>query len=190
MNKSSTFALLVAIVSLSVLAAPPRDGRDAPPPGPPPNDMRGTPPPHEEHGKPNKHGKGDGHNKKPSKEKRQPVQDQAPWRVQVPEGSWGGEPSRPHGRPEVSRTMRLAGEFNAGGASEVRFGESRVCSIQVISGSITINTVVVRRGAAKESVVVAGRFDAGQSHVISLGQGATGLRISTGGKGRYRIYVQ
>ena len=95
-----------------------------------------------------------------------------------------------HGKASHGHGQML-GEFNSGSAKEVVIGGGRSSVvIEVVSGSITINTVVLRRGGQKQSITVSARFNQGQRHVIPIDGAVTGIRISDGGKGRYRVYAQ
>ena len=51
--------------------------------------------------------------------------------------------------------------------------------------------MVLREGAAKRSYTVSARLEAGQTRTIELGgrHQATGIRVSTGGKGTFDVYV-
>lgn len=75
-------------------------------------------------------------------------------------------------------------------AKEVAVNRSiRWVQLECLEGSVIINTVVIREGGAKDPITVARRFQAGEKHDIDLGRerNVTGLRISDGGRGRYRV---
>ena len=86
----------------------------------------------------------------------------------------------------------LVGEFSAdGGAKEVSIGGGRKSVvIEIVSGPVSFNTIVLRRGSQKESVTVARRFNAGEQFSLPVDAAVTGLRISCSGKGRFRVYAR
>lgn len=88
----------------------------------------------------------------------------------------------------------LVDKVKAGGeAKELKVtGQISQIKIRSLKGSIIINTVVIRDGARKTAVPVAGQFKKGEEHIITLDavQNVTGLRISDGGRGKYGVYVQ
>ena len=118
-------------------------------------------------------------------------------------GRHGGGPStdvrddRPAARTPAAHIPKgfvRAGAFSAGGAAESGIPTSRTIKkvlLVATSGSVTFNTMVVRQGGAKTSYTVSTRLAAGQTREIDLGgaKAATGLRVSTGGKGTYEVYV-
>ena len=63
--------------------------------------------------------------------------------------------------------------------------------IAATSGTVSVNTMVLREGGAKKSYTVSARLAAGQTRTIELGgrHQATGIRVSTGGKGTFDVYV-
>lgn len=65
----------------------------------------------------------------------------------------------------------------------------RVIQIECTTGTVIVNTLWVREGAAKSPVTVARRFSEGEKQDIDLGSArqVTGLRISDGGRGTYKI---
>ena len=65
----------------------------------------------------------------------------------------------------------------------------RAVQIECLEGSVIVNTLVVREGGAKEALTVGRRFNAGDRQDLDLGRerNVTGLRISDGGRGRYRV---
>ena len=92
---------------------------------------------------------------------------------------WRAAPARP-------------GDFTAGGgAKEFPFpaGHHR-CTIEVVDGSVGFNTIVVRRGGAKQSITISATYQRGQSFSVPIDAQATGLRISDTGRGRYRVIVR
>ena len=88
------------------------------------------------------------------------------------------------------------GSYTAGGSAKETGGPSsrpiRKVRIVATSGSVIVNTVVVREGGAKTPHTLAVRLAAGESREIDLGSArrVTGLRISDGGKGTYEIQVR
>lgn len=84
------------------------------------------------------------------------------------------------------------GEFTAGGsAKEFSFpAGQRHCRIEVVDGSVGFNTIVVRRGGAKQSIRISATYQRGQSFNVPIDGQATGLRISDTGRGRYRVIVK
>lgn len=86
----------------------------------------------------------------------------------------------------------LVGEFSAeGGAKEVSIGGGRKSVvIEIVSGPVSFNTIVLRRGSQKESVTISRRFNAGEQFSVPVDAAVTGLRISCGGKGRFRVYAR
>jgi hypothetical protein len=85
-------------------------------------------------------------------------------------------------------------ELTAGGdAKEVSFDqEISKIKITCTEGIVIVNTVVVRKGSAKDPHKLATRIEKDDSREISLGDKThvTGLRISDDGKGKYRVEVQ
>ncbi len=86
----------------------------------------------------------------------------------------------------------MVAELNAGGdAKEVAV--NRVisqCYLEIVSGTISINTVVVR--PEKTALPQAARLTPGELHIIDLGgnRNVTGFRISDNGRGVYRVFVK
>jgi hypothetical protein len=75
-------------------------------------------------------------------------------------------------------------------AKEVAVNRSiRMVQIECLEGSVIVNTVVIREGGAKDALTVGRRFNTGDKQDLDLGRvrNVTGLRISDGGRGRYRI---
>jgi len=96
----------------------------------------------------------------------------------------------------LSSTVALAGwklvsDVTAGGgAKELTVNRSiRLVRLECTSGSVIINTVVIREGAAKNAITVAKKFNAGEKWEHDLGGAhqVTGLRISDGGSGTYKV---
>ena len=88
------------------------------------------------------------------------------------------------------------GSYTAGGSAKETGAPSsrpiRKVRIVATSGSVIVNTVVVREGGAKTPHTLAVRLAAGESREIDLGsaRNVTGLRISDGGKGTYEVQVR
>ena len=88
------------------------------------------------------------------------------------------------------------GSYTVGGSAKETGAPSsrpiRKVRIVATSGSVIVNTVVVREGGAKTPHTLAVRLAAGESREIDLGSArrVTGLRISDGGKGTYEIQVR
>ena len=88
------------------------------------------------------------------------------------------------------------GSYTAGGSAKETGAPSsrpiRKVRIVATSGSVIVNTVVVRESGAKTPHTLAVRLAAGESREIDLGsaRNVTGLRISDGGKGTYEIQVR
>ncbi len=59
------------------------------------------------------------------------------------------------------------------------------------SGSVAVNTVVLREGEKKTKYPLAVRLPAGETRTIELGghRKATGIRVSTGGSGTFEVWV-
>ena len=88
----------------------------------------------------------------------------------------------------------LAGSFQAGDAVECGIPTSnKIKTVRIVatSGTISVNTVVLREGPAKTPFPVTRRLSPGEAAEVALGghRKATGLRISAGGKGSYNVYV-
>ena len=97
-------------------------------------------------------------------------------------------------RPHIPKGFVLAGSYPAGGAIEAPIPTSNTIKqvlIAATSGTVAVNTMVLREGAAKTSYTVSARLAAGQTRMIELGgrHQATGIRVSTGGKGTFDVYV-
>jgi len=86
------------------------------------------------------------------------------------------------------------GTLTAGGsAKEVGVNRSiETVQIECTDGTVIVNTVVIREGAAKTPITVAQRFNAGDKRDLAVGgkRNVTGLRISDGGRGSYTIRVK
>lgn len=82
---------------------------------------------------------------------------------------------------------------SGGDAKEVTINRD-VSAIRLVweGGIVSIQTVVVRQGAAKTPYTVAGRLEEKAPREISLPgkTQVTGLRISDGGRGTYAVYVK
>jgi len=85
-------------------------------------------------------------------------------------------------------------DLSAGGdAKEVAISrEVSAIRLELKSGTVTVNTVVVRQGAAKTPYTVASRLSDTAPSEIKLPAKAsvTGLRISDAGRGLYAVYVK
>ena len=97
-------------------------------------------------------------------------------------------------RPRIPSGFVRAGSYSAGGAIEAPIPTSKTIKqvlIAATSGNVAVNTMVLREGAAKTSYTVSAQLAAGQTRMIELGgrHQATGLRVSTGGKGTFDVYV-
>lgn len=68
----------------------------------------------------------------------------------------------------------------------------RVIGIECISGTVTVDSVVVREGAAESPIGVDHSFQPGETKDIDLGyeRQVTGLRIRDSGQGAYRVSVK
>lgn len=89
----------------------------------------------------------------------------------------------------------LAGSFKGGSAIECGIPTQKsIKTVRLVatSGAVSVNTVVLREGSAKTPFTVTRRISAGESVEIDLGghRQATGLRISTGGKGEFDVFVR
>lgn len=87
------------------------------------------------------------------------------------------------------------GDFTADGqAKEIAVGrEISEIAIDVKEGSVIINTLWVREGAAKTEYTVGKRMNKGDAtHFIKLNgkRMVTGFRLSDGARGRYRVSVK
>ena len=97
-------------------------------------------------------------------------------------------------RPHIPSGFVRAGSYSAGGAIEAPIPTSKTIKqvlIAATSGNVAVNTMVLREGAAKKSYAVSAQLAAGQTRMIELGgrRQATGLRVSTGGRGTFDVYV-
>ena len=97
-------------------------------------------------------------------------------------------------RPHIPKGFVRAGSYSAGGAVEAPIPTSKTIKqvlIAATSGNVAVNTMVLREGAAKTSYTVSAQLAAGQTRMIELGgrHQATGLRVSTGGRGTFDVYV-
>ena len=98
-------------------------------------------------------------------------------------------------RPHIPKGFVLAGSYPAGGAIEAPIptrNPIRQILIASTSGSVAVNTVVLREGGAKTPYPISARIEAGQTRTVDLGgrRKATGIRVSTGGKGTFDVYVR
>ena len=97
-------------------------------------------------------------------------------------------------RPHIPSGFVRAGSYSAGGAVEAPIPTSKTIKqvlIAATSGNVAVNTMVLREGAAKTSYTGSAQLAAGQTRMIELGgrHQATGLRVSTGGRGTFDVYV-
>ncbi len=94
--------------------------------------------------------------------------------------------------PKLPKKSTVIGDFTAGGeAKEIAVNrEIRHCYLQWLSGTPSINTVVIRPD--KTALPQAVRLQPGALHVIDLGskRHVAGFRISDGGRGTYRVIVK
>ncbi|MCE9614361.1 MAG: hypothetical protein K8T26_08795 [Lentisphaerae bacterium] len=88
---------------------------------------------------------------------------------------------------------KVADLTTGGDAKEVAVNRE-VSKVRIVSesGTVVINTVVVRVGAQKTPHTVGARLAEKEDREIELGskQNITGLRISDSGKGTYSVYVK
>ena len=88
---------------------------------------------------------------------------------------------------------RNLGEVAAGSKSQASdvavAGTVRVVQVECTDGTVLVNVVSVREGAAKTDIRVMRRFNKGDTQDIDLGydRNVTGLRISLQGPGRLRV---
>ena len=98
------------------------------------------------------------------------------------------------GSMSASAGWKTVAEVTAGGdAKELAVNRTiRTVQIECTEGSVIVNTVVIREGAAKDPITVARRFSQGEKQDLDLGRDrtVTGLRISDGGKGRYKVHAK
>ena len=91
----------------------------------------------------------------------------------------------------LAADWQAVADVTAGGdAKELAVNRAlRVIQIECTAGTVIVNTLWVREGAAKSPVTVARRFSAGEKQDIDLGseRQVTGFRISDGGRGTYKI---
>lgn len=97
-------------------------------------------------------------------------------------------------RPRIPSGFVRAGSYSAGGAVEAPIPTRNTIKqvlIAATSGNVAVNTMVLREGSAKTSYTVSAQLAAGQTRMIELGgrHQATGIRVSTGGRGTFDVYV-
>lgn len=96
--------------------------------------------------------------------------------------------------PSGSAGFKRVAELTAGGdAKEVAVNRRvRTVRIQAVSGTVTVNTLVVRDGSARRSFPVTRRLAPGEYADVDLGgrENVSGLRISDGGGGRYQVLIR
>lgn len=96
-----------------------------------------------------------------------------------------------HHKHHSSGQYRQIGEFSSNGVREVSIGGGKTSAyIEFTSGITSINTIVVRRGGNKQSIPVTQRFYEGQRYQVPIDGTVTGLRISSSGNGRYRVFAK
>jgi len=100
-----------------------------------------------------------------------------------------------HSRAKAPKGFHPAGSFSAGSAVECGIPTSKkISKVRIVgtSGSVSVNTVVLREGGSKTPFAVSRRLGSGDTAEIDLGgaRQATGLRISTGGKGTFDVFVR
>lgn len=98
-------------------------------------------------------------------------------------------------RAKAPKGFHPAGSFSAGSAVECGIPTSKkISKVRIVgtSGSVSVNTVVLREGGSKTPFAVSRRLGSGDTAEIDLGgaRQATGLRISTGGKGTFDVFVR
>ncbi len=186
MNKLTLTLSVAATITFSTLAVPPP---------PPHHETKNTPPPpsmRENGDNGHRHNNGDYNRKKP--DNRRPDQDWDRNDNRRPNRNW--EKDREHrpkrNRPKKKDEFKLAASLNArGDAKEVSFPNgAKECYIDFISGSTSVNTIVVRNDGDKNSVTVATKFTNGQRFNIPINGRATGIRISTGGNGSFNVWYK
>lgn len=94
----------------------------------------------------------------------------------------------------ASAGWKLASEVTAGGGAKELAVNRTIQTVQIhcITGPVIVNTIVVREGGKKTPFTVARRFNDGEKQNIDLGQSrnVTGLRISDGGRGTYKVFTK
>lgn len=123
------------------------------------------------------------------------VQPQQPIYVTPPPPPHGDFHVKHHGNKGKSgggSNWQSAGDFRAGdSASEVSIPKGKKeCYIEVTFETVSFNTVVVRRGGNKQAVTLSKRCNKGERVTIPIDAAVTGLRVSAGGKGSYRVYCK
>lgn len=96
------------------------------------------------------------------------------------------------GKPKYFQVAELTAK---GGAKEVKLDKVKEASwlmIHAIDGNVVINTIVLREGSKKTSIKVVTKLAKGNKKEVSLNgrRSLTGIRISDGGGGKYRIYLK
>ena len=97
-------------------------------------------------------------------------------------------------RPRIPKGFVLAGSFRSGKAIEAQIPTKNPIKQILLagtSGSVAVNTVVVREGSKTTKYPLAVRLPAGETRMVELGghRKVTGIRVSTGGSGTFDIYV-
>ena len=96
--------------------------------------------------------------------------------------------AKKHDHWETVATLTTGGD-----AKEVTVNRTvRVVQIECTAGPVIVNTVVIREGGAKDPITVGRRFNTGEQQDLDLGRdrNVTGLRISDGGRGTYKVKVK
>ena len=97
--------------------------------------------------------------------------------------------------PRIPKGFVRAGSYTSGKTIEAPIptrNPIKQILIASTSGSVAVNTVVLREGGAKTPYPISARIEAGQTRTVDLGgrRKATGIRVSTGGKGTFDVYVR
>ena len=100
----------------------------------------------------------------------------------------------------MSATMALAADWRTieevkvdGQPKEMVVNQTlRTVQIECTDGTVIVNTIWVREGAARSPITVTRRFNKGEKQDIDLGSDrlVTGFRIGAGGAGKYKILVK
>lgn len=157
---------------------PQRQPTQPPPPQRQPNDQRGQPP-RDSRGR---------HDSQP------PRRDSRDQRGQPPRDQRNQQPPAPAAQyPHRNGKWQTAGQYTAAGsAKEVSLngGGYTQCKIECVGGRVSLNTVVIRRGGQKQSVTARTSLTPGQEWNVPIDRAATGIRISDGGGGTYKVFVK
>jgi hypothetical protein len=89
--------------------------------------------------------------------------------------------------------FKEAGEYQAKGeAKEVKVSQAvRYCRIDVVEGTVIINTIVIREGGKKTPIKVVAKLQKDAKHVVDFGKihNITGIRISDDSGGKYKVML-